>query len=271
MASLRLARVPERQELSDFVRYCRQQASPERLGLPIGGRRRTPGLRREEVATLAGVGLTWYTWFEQGRDIHVSDDFLGRFVRGLKLDRAEQEHLYALAGRDLRPNLQEQSEVPPSLVAMIAALPNAAYILNLRWDVLEANQAAEQLFPDLRKPGPNMLRMVFFSEDYRNMIRNWKHSARQMFLKARHDYLTAGKDPLLRCLLDKVMDELPLARNWWKDPEVVRIGNTVKELRDPNGWKRYDLSVLLYEGRPDLRIIVYGPLRSSPSSIWPQP
>jgi transcriptional regulator with XRE-family HTH domain len=258
LTSTRLARAPERRELSDFVRHCREQASPEKLGLTVGGRRRTRGLRREEVATLAGVGLTWYTWFEQGRDIHVSDDFLSRFIRGLKLDRAQQEHLFALAGRDAAPRGQEASDVPPSLVELIAALPSAAYIMNLRWDVLEFNSAAERLLPDLREPDPNMLRVVFFSEAYRKIVRDWQHTARQMFLMARHDYLTCGRDPILRCLLDKVMDEFPAARDWWKDPEIVRIGSTVKELNDLAGWRGYDLSVLLYEGRPDIRIVIYG-------------
>lgn len=259
MISPRLARVPERQELSQFVRYCREQASPEKLGLSVGGRRRTKGLRREEVATLAGVGLTWYTWFEQGRDIQVSDDFLRRFIRGLKLDRAEQEYLYVLAGRDLKPDLEPLSDVPASLVEMISALPNPAYILNLRWDVLEFNSEAERLFPALRERDPNMLGIVFFSETYRTTVRDWERSARQMFLKARHDYLTTGKDPILRCLLDKVMDRFPIARDWWKDPEAVRIGDSSKELLHPvSGRQRYDLNVLLYEGRPDIRIVVYG-------------
>lgn len=260
MASTRLARVPERKELSEFVKHCRERASPEKLGLSAGGRRRTAGLRREEVATLAGVGLTWYTWFEQGRDIQVSDDFLARFVRGLKLDRAEQEHLYALAGRDARLLQPELSDVPSSLVAMVAGVPQAAYIMNLRWDVLASNSAAERIFPDLGEAAPNMLGIVFFSERYRKTVRDWQHSARQMFLKARHDYLTAGKDPILSCLLDKAMDEFPIAKEWWKDPEVLRIGSATKELCDPAiGWQHFDLNVLILEGRPDLRIIVYGP------------
>jgi hypothetical protein len=176
------------------------------------------------------------------------------------LERAEQEHLYALAGRQHTTLAPGSSDVPPSLVAMIAALPNAAYIMNLQWDVLKSNSAAERIFPDLRELAPNMLRIVFFSKAYRQIVGDWQHSARQMFLKARHDYLTGGRDPILRCLIDKVIDEFPAARDWWKDPEVIRIGNTLKELHDPaGGWQLYDLSVLLYEGRPDLRIIVYEP------------
>ncbi len=211
VSSSRLARVAERKDLSDFVRHCREQASPEGLGLSVGGRRRTKGLRREEVATLAGVGLTWYTWFEQGRDIQVSDDFLSRFVRGLKLGRAEQEYLYALAGRSVTPLAQAQADVPSSLADLISALPNAAYIMNARWDVLAFNDEAARLLPSLRDGEPNMLRIVFFSAAYRQAVRDWQHAARQMFLKARHDYLTAGKDPILRCLLEKVMDDVPAA------------------------------------------------------------
>jgi len=85
-------------------------------------------------------------------------------------------------------------------------------------------------------------------------------------LKARHDYLTGGKDPILRSLIDKVMDEFSVARDWWKDPEVIRIGNAVKELHDPAcGWQHFDLSVLTLEGRRDLRFVVYGLQRGAES------
>ncbi|MBW4330090.1 helix-turn-helix transcriptional regulator [Stakelama sp. CBK3Z-3] len=258
MTTKRLARTAERQELSDFVRHCRQQASPESFGLQATGRRRTSGLRREEVATLAGVGLTWYTWFEQGRAINVSDDFLSRLARGLRLDRAEREHLYALAGHVPLSRGEEQGGAPPAVVSMIRTLPDPAYVMNSRWDVLAFNDAAARLFPAMREDDPNMLRIVFFSARYREIVRDWRHSAKLMFLKARHDYLTGGRDPLLRCLLDRIMDDFPVARDWWREPEIVRIGNTEKELSQASGgWRRYDLSVLLYEGRPEIRIIVY--------------
>lgn len=158
----RLARVAERQALSEFARHCRQHASPEDLGISIGPRRRTKGLRREEVATLAGVGLTWYTWFEQGRDIQVSDDFLTRLVRGLRLDRAQQEHLYALAGRNLATISAEQSALPLGLVNMINGLPDPAYILNRRWDVLAFNSAAAALFPVSQRKIRTCFALYFF-------------------------------------------------------------------------------------------------------------
>ncbi|WP_263773054.1 helix-turn-helix transcriptional regulator [Propionivibrio soli] len=258
MTAERLARPAARNELSEFVRYCREQASPEKLGLTPGPRRRTKGLRREEVATLAGVGITWYTWFEQGRDIQVSDDFLNRLVRGLRLGRAEQEHLYALAGRVPRRSQAQVSELPVGLLTTINALPDPAYILDKRWDVLAFNKAASEQFPMFEEQNPNILRIVFFSDAYRKSVRDWQSTARLMFLKARHDYLTGGSDPILRGLLDEIVDAFPLAKTWWSDPEIVRIGDSRKELHSANtGWRTFQLSVLVYEDSPDIRVIVY--------------
>lgn len=258
MVSQRLARTSERKALAEFVRHCREHASPTMLGLSVGRRRRTTGLRREEVATLAGVGLTWYTWFEQGRDIQVSDDFLRRLANGLKLDRAAQEHLYALSGRSQTGALANGAVLSSGLVDMLEAVSTPAYILNKRWDVLAFNAAAAELFVDFRAQLPNMLRIVFFSDVYRDQVQDWRSAARQMFLKARHDCLTGGNDPILRTLLDDIMTTMPETSAWWTDPELVRIGDSTKVLRAiDTGWKRYQLNVLSYEDRPDIRIIVY--------------
>src|SRR6185369_14923967 len=120
-----------RAELSDFLTSRRARLSPTDVGLPDGGRRRTKGLRREEVAQLAGVGLTWYTWFEQGRDIQVSADFLERLSRAFRLDYAERTHLYTLALNRLPPHAPlVGGEVSPAVRAMLATLPNPAYVKN---------------------------------------------------------------------------------------------------------------------------------------------
>nr|WP_277420162.1 helix-turn-helix domain-containing protein [Xanthomonas sp.] len=244
--------------MSDFIRHCRERASPESLGLPQGRRRRTRGLRREEIAALAGVGLTWYTWFEQGRDIAVSDDFLHRLARGLRLDRAEREHLFALAGRETFADGAESVEPPPSLVRMINALDQAAYLMNSAWDVLAHNGAARILFEDFRLPRPNILRIVFFSDHYRQKIQDWPYAARLVLLKARHDYLTGGKSPILRTILDEVLQVVPQAMQWWDDPEILPIGDTDITLRDALGnWRSYRLNILVSKDRPGLRIAFY--------------
>ena len=254
----RLTRVPARQALSDFIRQCRERTSPESLGLPQGRRRRTAGLRREEVAALAGVGLTWYTWFEQGRDIVVSDDFLQRLARGLRLDRAEREHLFALAGRETYTDGTEGAELPESLVTMINALDQAAYIMDSSWDVLAHNEAARILFEDFTLPRPNMLRIVFFSDHYRQQIQDWQFAARLVLLKARHDYLTGGKSPVLKSILNEVLQAVPQTMEWWDDPEILPIGDTDITLRDAQGsWRSYRINILISKDRPGLRIAFY--------------
>ncbi|RRW39479.1 XRE family transcriptional regulator [Pseudomonas luteola] len=258
MVSDRLTRVLARQALSDFIRQCRERASPELLGLPPVRRRRTKGLRREEVAALAGVGLTWYTWFEQGRDIAVSDDFLHRLARGLRLDRAEREHLFALAGREIFADGAVSAELPQSLVRMINALDQAAYIMNNSWDVLAHNEAARTLFEDFTLSRPNMLRIVFFSDHYRQRIQDWQFAARLVLLKARHDYLTGGKSSILGSVLKEIFQAVPEAMEWWDDFEVLRIGDMDITLRDTQGrWRSYRLNILFSEDRPGLRIAFY--------------
>jgi transcriptional regulator with XRE-family HTH domain len=258
VTSDRLTRVPARQALSDFIRQCRERTSPESLGLPQGRRRRTNGLRREEVAALAGVGLTWYTWFEQGRDIAVSDDFLQRLARGLRLDRAEREHLFALAGRETFADGAESAELPQSLVTMINALDQAAYIMDSSWDVLAHNEAARILFEDFTLPRPNLLRIVFFSDHYRQKIQDWQFAARLVLLKARHDYLTGGKSPVLKSILNEVLQAVPQTMQWWDDPEILPIGDTDITLRDAQGcWRSYRINILVSKDRPGLRIAFY--------------
>ncbi len=254
----RLRRVSARQALSNFVRQCRERTSPESHGLPPVSRRRTKGLRREELAALAGVGLTWYTWFEQGRDIAVSDDFLHRLARGFRLDRAEREHLFALAGRGTVAGGSESSELPPSLLRMIHTLDQAAYLMNGSWDVLAHNEAAKVLFEDFAAPRPNILRIVFFSDQYRQKIRDWQLAARLVLLKARHDYLTGGKAPILESILDEVLEAVPEAKGWWDDSEIVRIGDTDITLRDGLGqWRNYRINILIPEHNPRLRLAFY--------------
>lgn len=258
----RLTRVPAKRQLAEFVRFCRERASPEASGFPAARRRRTAGLRREEVAALCGVGLTWYTWFEQGRDIAVSDDFLSRLARGLRLNRAEQEHLFALAGRQVMA-AGNVADVPESLRTLIATLPQPAYVMNGAWDVLAFNGAAADLFEEFHEPRPNMLRIVLLSTRYRARVLDWERAARLILLKARHDYLTGGKSPMLRGILDDVLERVPPAAAWWEDPEVVRVGNTMIEIRQANGAPRkLTLNLLSSEDTPSLRVVICTPIRN---------
>ncbi|MGF0115136.1 helix-turn-helix transcriptional regulator [Promicromonospora sp. Marseille-Q5078] len=141
---------PDRAALGEFLRERRGRVRPGDVGLPAGGRRRTPGLRREEVAQLAGVGVTWYTWLEQGRAKNVSDQVLDAVARVLRLDPAERRHLMALAGREAAVAPGAPAEVRPEQLAVLAGLlPFPAAVQTDGYDLLAANRAYRYLFDDL--------------------------------------------------------------------------------------------------------------------------
>src|SRR6185437_15083233 len=139
-----------RDELADFLRQRRATIQPDDVGLPAGGRRRTPGLRREEVAALAGVGATWYTWLEQGRDVRASFEVLEAISGALKLTPAERNHLIMLGRGEEAPSCKPPAErVSPTLRRLIENLgPSPAWVLGRRWDYLAWNRAACAVFGD---------------------------------------------------------------------------------------------------------------------------
>ena len=139
-----------RQELAAFLRSRRERLTPGDVGLPDAGRRRTPGLRREEVALLAGVGVTWYTWLEQARDIHVSEQVLGAIARSLLLDSHERSHLFTLAGAPLPAEDVDAQAVTPEIRAILDKLdPFPSFVSNGRYDLLAYNRAYRVLVGDL--------------------------------------------------------------------------------------------------------------------------
>lgn len=180
-----------RAELADFLRRRRECLSPLDVGLPAGKRRRTPGLRREEVAALAGVGITWYTWLEQGRSIKVSTAFLDNVSRVLKLDEIERRHLFLLAHQ--RPPAmagQAWCEVSPLVRRLLDDLTlRPAYVLNLRWDVIGWNEAAQNLFGFEQRDASerNMLWMLFADNRLNSKIIEWLIQAPQVLASFRRD------------------------------------------------------------------------------------
>ncbi|MFI0898651.1 helix-turn-helix transcriptional regulator [Streptomyces sp. NPDC020983] len=177
----------QRRELAEFIRSRRERRKPEDAGLPVVGQRRTPGLRREEVATLAGLSITWYTWLEQGREINVSRQVLGSLVPALGLDTAERDHLYRLAG-EVPPagpaaGPPAPSGIPRPYELLLAHLdPNPSFVVNRRFDVLAWNAGCELVLGDLAALPPerrNILWLTFTSPEARAVSLDWEEEAAQ--------------------------------------------------------------------------------------------
>jgi transcriptional regulator with XRE-family HTH domain len=172
----------QRRELAEFIRSRRERRRPEDAGLPAGGgRRRTPGLRREEVATLAGLSITWYTWLEQARDIKVSRQVLGSLAPALGLDTVERAHLFRLAGEVPPADVTAGPEVSAPYRRLLAHLdPNPAFVLNRRCDVLACNRGWELFHGRLDAMPPetrNVLWLTFNSPAVRAMEQDWEQTA----------------------------------------------------------------------------------------------
>ncbi|CAI2428662.1 Uncharacterised protein [Serratia fonticola] len=213
-----------RQELADFLRMKREKLSPQAVGLPSGTRRRTPGLRREEVAALAGVGLTWYTWLEQGREINASVEFLEDLARVLKLDATERYHLFLLAHQ--RPPVvagHQWCQVTPLVRRLLDDFTlRPAYVMNLSWDIIAWNPAADRLFTIAeRQPEQrNMLWMLFADPELNQRLMEWQEQAPQILASFRRDYARAPQDATMLQRIQALSNVSPQFRQLWQQHDI---------------------------------------------------
>ena len=256
----RLART--RLELADFLRRRRESLSPLDVGLPIGKRRRTPGLRREEVAALAGVGITWYTWLEQGRAIKVSTAFLDNVSRVLKLDEVERRHLFLLAHQ--RPPAmagQAWCELSPLVRRLLDDLIlRPSYVLNLRWDVIGWNDAAAKLFgfEQCNPAERNMLWMLFADDRLSSRIVEWTVQAPQVLASFRRDFAKAPEDESMVALIEALEQVSPSFKSLWNRHDVHgRCEGRRTFLIKDRGPVAFDHSSFTVDEEKHLRLVFY--------------
>jgi transcriptional regulator with XRE-family HTH domain len=255
-----------REELADFLRMRRAALQPEDVGLPGGGRRRTPGLRREEVAQLAGVGTTWYTWLEQGRDVRASLDVLEALARALRLDPAERNHLILLGRGEAAPPCKSPAErVSPTLRRLIENLgPNPAYVLGRRWDYLAWNDAAVALLGDfaaIPRAARNHAWQTFTDPARREMFSDWERSSRVLVAKFRGDSARHIGDPEFEALIAALRKTSPDFARAWQRHEVSTTGEGRKDLRHPvAGLMSFSHVVFHPAEKLEQRLILYAPL-----------
>ncbi|MBW4625747.1 MAG: helix-turn-helix transcriptional regulator [Brasilonema octagenarum HA4186-MV1] len=258
-----------RRELGDFLKTRRARLSPNNVGLPEGTRRRTPGLRREELAGLANVGLTWYTWLEQGRDIQVSAQVIESIARALQLSPDERTHLFALARCEIPadPYLLEET-VSPALQDILDSLGTSpALIRGRRLDVLAWNQAACAVFLDYASMPPderNSLWIMFTNPAIRQMLGDWEGHAQRLLAKFRAMCDRYAGDYRFTQLVEKLHAVSPEFCQWWQKHDVQGRSAGCKEYEHPAvGQLLLNHTTLQVSHNPELEVVVYTPLPDS--------
>jgi transcriptional regulator with XRE-family HTH domain len=250
--------------LGTYLRDRRSKLDPAAFGLPLQ-RRRTPGLRREEVAQRAHVSATWYTWLEQGRGGAASPDVLDRIARALMLTDVEREHLFLLGlGRPPEVRYHAPEGVTPRLQRILDALEvSPAFVKTPTWDVVAWNRAATVVLTDYAALEPahrNILRLIFREPGIRGRQTDWESVARFVVGAFRADAARAGANDAIKALVDELSRESTEFAAMWRDNDVRAYGEGTKHVHHPKaGVLAMEYSAFSVDGRPDLGMVVYNP------------
>lgn len=251
----------QRTLLGDFIRTHRERLVPEQPA----GRRRTPGLRREELAARAGISATWCAWLEQGREVQASPHALGRLAKALELTRAERAYMFDLAGRrDPEAEMQQEiAEAPASLVAMVEALPHPAYGLDRFWNACCWNEPAEQLFRGWLSAGAdrNLLRFIFLEPASQSLIPDWEDRARRVLAEFRADYSHSLHDAQMNALLASLGDRSVFFAKAWREQIVLDRAGGLRTFTDAAGVSlSYFQHTFRPSDRPDYMLVTLVPV-----------
>jgi transcriptional regulator with XRE-family HTH domain len=254
----------QRRLLGQFVRAHRERIPPD----APAGRRRTPGLRREELAARAGIGTTWCAWIEQGREIDASPHTLARLAQGLALTPAERAYMFELAGRrDPDAHLPDPPiDAPESVRILVEALPYPAYALDRAWNTCCWNPHAERLLTgslgEVRQR--NMLRYMFTEPSARKLVPDWAERARRLLAEFRADYGRRISDPRTNAIVDQLLAESPEFAEAWDAQAVTEREPGLRWFNHPlDGRCCFRQLTFNPTDRPDYKIVVLAPVASS--------
>lgn len=259
------------QALSAFLKAKRAKILPDSIGLAPGIRRRTPGLRREEVAQLAGISTTWYTWLEQGRDISMSTSVLDCIATALQLTLDERKYLYALAletGSVSTSLKEDQNKISPPLQKIMDELRFCpAIITDRRYDIVGWNEAASYVFLDFEKipfEQRNMIRLLFTRKELQRLAVNWEHFIGGFLAIFRSYYGQYMEDSWYDQFLEEMKAVHPDFNPLWQQSEVKSAPEVLIEFRHAKAGKMlFDLTSLQIQGNTDLRCSIYTPAPDS--------
>jgi len=260
-------------ELADFLKTRRAKISPLQVGLPQGVRRRTPGLRREEVAQLAGIGLTWYTWLEQGRPISVSKQIIESLSRVLMLDKHERIHLFTLAKQPLPVDiLSYQGSISQNIQHVLDNLVLCpSFVMDQRWNVIAWNKAACLVFEDFGEMDVlerNMVWRMFTNVNYKQLFLDWEYHAQGMLARFRSTCGQYIEDPWLVEFIQALKKESKEFDLWWSRHDVQSNGEISKKLRHPiAGTLIFEFSNFDVSDNSGLKLIVNTPCSETDTTV----
>jgi transcriptional regulator with XRE-family HTH domain len=246
---------------SEFLRMCRARIKPEDVGLMAGLRRtRDVGLRREDVASLSGVSVSWYTWLEQGRDMRVSDDVLERLSETLRLTADERIYLFSLVQQRVpRLSGDSEAEAPPDVIRMIKYVNTPAVVMNLCWDVLAWNSLNSAVYRDYGTlpPGQRNLLEILLLRPVRHMTpRQLEATARRICARLRYDISRNPADAKLELLVRRLSANSPLFSRIWSEPDfTVRAYGVHRFTHARFGPLSFEHNSYVPDGHPDIRVV----------------
>jgi transcriptional regulator with XRE-family HTH domain len=250
-------------ELGELLRSRRERLQPTDVGLPTGARRRTRGLRREEVAQLAAISSTYYTYLEQGRDVRPSRQVLDSLSAALRLDATERSHIHELIhGAPPAETPAVAETLSPAVVSLVDRLdPCPAYVTGRCWDVLASNRAARALWTDWPARPPearNLLWWMFTDPGARQVMVDWPAEASALLGRFRTAAARHPGDPGFSTLLERLHAASPEVRSWWPQHRVVPLSSGTKRLRHPVlGEIEFDHVVLQLADDPEQKLVTF--------------
>jgi transcriptional regulator with XRE-family HTH domain len=253
---------PARRELGEFLRSRRRQVDPTTAGLPALGSRRTPGLRREEVAMLSGVSHTWYTWLEQGRDIRPSRQVVDALARTLRLSAAEHEYVLRLTGHGTPLAPATPDRLPAHLQRLLDALgPSPAYAITASWTIVGWNAAYARFYPGVATSGPadrNLLWLVFTDPAVRALLGDWETDSRRFLTQFRAEAGDRLGDPELVALVARLEAASEHFRTGWASRDVDRFSSAERRFDHPEvGSLLLEHHQLTPADAPGVQLVVY--------------
>jgi len=249
-----------KQALGAFVRSARDRVTPQQAGIAGGQRRRTPGLRREEVAQLCDISVTWYTWIEQGRDVSVSATVWARLATVLQMTRAERAYLFELA--DLSDPDHNGTAVPAptvSLQSCVDSINVPAYILDRHWNVLAFNVALDQVFVGWMgaQAQPNLLRFIFLDAQAPAIVVDWETRANRVVAEFRADIGAYLDDADTATLIDELLTGSPVFRHWWSRQVVVEREGGLRAFNHPQlGYREFEQITFRLATQHDCKLVM---------------